>query len=98
MAGEVFEVGNMTAREKEKATDASALIPVWVHDKGLKGYDEYGNPVEEMAVNNYGYTTRIIAGMQPADTDPLELKEYRPKRAYKTRQIKAEPDVSSVED
>lgn len=87
----------MTRAKEPVKVKPAQLIPVWVHERGLKGFDEYGNPVEEMAVNNYGYTTRIIAGMQPADTDPLYLKEYRVKRAYKTRQIKAETDVVDVE-
>ena len=88
----------MTAR-KAKAepikVDPEKLIPVWVHDTGLSGFDMYGNPVEEMEVNQYGHVVRIVAGMQPADTDPMELKTYRAKRTYKTRVMKA--DVDTVE-
>lgn len=81
------------AKKATKPVEPEELIPVWVHKKGIPGYDEYGNPVKEMAVNNYGYATAVAEGMQPADTDPLHLKEYKP-RTYKTRQIKAETDVA----
>ena len=87
----------MTARKVNSEPQKAAppkLIPVWVHAAGLSGFDVYGNPVEEMEVNQYGFATRVIAGMQPADTDPINLKSYHPKRAYKTRVIKADVEVT----
>lgn len=76
--------------EKRKQVDPSTLLAVWCHEKGIKGYDQAGNPTGLISPNSYGYVTRIVAGTQPANTDPMRLKSYVKKRAYKTRQIKAE--------
>lgn len=65
-------------------TEPAELIPVWVHQPGIKGFDVMGNPVDEMEVNQYGFVTKLRKGVQPADTDALQLKSYT------TRQLKAE--------
>lgn len=85
------------AKKKETAERKSVkpekLIPCWCYKKGIAGYDVNGAPVAEMDVEQYGYVTRIIDGTQPADTDPLELKFYKAKRTYNTRQVKADVDT-----
>lgn len=68
---------------KAKKKEPESLIPVWVHKPGLKGYDSAGVPVDEMEVNQYGFATKIVPGMQPASTGAMELKSYN------VRQIKA---------
>jgi len=65
---------------KKKETE---LIPVWVHEKGIPGFDMYGTPVDAMEPNNYGYVKKLKKGVQAASTPPMELKQYS------TRQLKA---------
>jgi len=76
----------MTAKKNAKPAKpakAAELIPVWVHDKGISGFDTHGAEVQEMEPNNYGYVKKLKKGVQPANTAPIDLKQYN------TRQIKA---------
>jgi len=59
------------------------LIPVWVHEAGISGFDMHGKPTDAMEPENYGFVKKLKKGVQPADTDAIDLKHYR------TRQIKA---------
>lgn len=80
----------MAESKKRERVDIDSLVPVWIHEKGVKGYDQAGKPVASLEPNSYGYVTRLVKGTQPASTSALDLKSYVKKRTYKTRQIKAE--------
>ena len=62
---------------KKKVT---VLIPVWVHDSGISGFDMHGKPVDSMEAGNYGYVRKLKKGVQPANTDPIDLKHYKTRR------------------
>jgi len=66
---------------KKKEAKKIEQIPAWVHGQGLKDID--GLDIEP---GSYAYVKKILKGMQPANTDPINL--IHPK-TYNTRQIKA---------
>lgn len=77
------------AKKKEPEAKNPGVL-AWVYVDGIK--DVEGNIVSPP---NYAQIPKIVKGTQPGDTDALHLKYYTPKRAYKTRVMKADAEIES---